>query len=62
MSETPSESGFSRRQALALPLAVTAAGLLAPSLAKAATGDPLPSWNDSHSRTAILDFVARVTK
>ncbi len=24
--------------------------------------DPLPSWNDSAARTAILDFVARVTK
>jgi phosphoserine phosphatase len=52
----------SRRALLTLPLAAAAFGLVAPSLAKSATGDPLPSWNDSRSRTAILDFVARVTK
>jgi phosphoserine phosphatase len=26
------------------------------------TGDPLPSWNDTASKTAITDFVERVTK
>ena len=52
----------SRRDLLILPLAAAAVGLLAPSLARAATGDPLPSWNDSRSKTAILDFVTRVTK
>jgi phosphoglycolate phosphatase-like HAD superfamily hydrolase len=52
----------SRRELLTLPLAAAAVGLLAPSLAKAAADDPLPSWNDSRSRTAILDFVTRVTK
>ena len=51
----------SRRAVLSLPLAVAAGELLAPQLAWAAD-DPLPSWNDSRSRTAILDFVGRVTK
>jgi hypothetical protein len=62
MSDRSDDAGVSRRQALALPLAAAAAGLLVPSLAKGAAGDPLPSWNDSRSKTAILDFVARVTK
>jgi hypothetical protein len=52
----------SRRALLTLPLTAVAVGLLAPSFAKAATDDPLPSWNDSRSKTAILDFVTRVTK
>jgi phosphoglycolate phosphatase-like HAD superfamily hydrolase len=52
----------SRRALLTLPLAAAAIGLLAPVIARAATDDPLPSWNDSRSRTAILDFVTRVTK
>jgi hypothetical protein len=50
-----------RRDVLALPLAAAAAALIAPAIARAAD-DPLPSWNDSRSRTAILDFVGRVTK
>ncbi|QEX16813.1 haloacid dehalogenase [Hypericibacter terrae] len=62
MSDKQSPSELSRRQALTLPLAAAAVGLLAPSLAKAAADDPLPSWNDSRSKTAILDFVGRVTK
>jgi hypothetical protein len=62
MNVNSDDAGFSRRQALTLPLAAAAAGLLVPSLAKGAAGDPLPSWNDSRSKTAILDFVARVTK
>jgi len=52
----------SRRELLSLPLTATALGLLVPAVAKAAVGDPLPSWNDSRSKAAILDFVARVTK
>jgi hypothetical protein len=31
------------------------------SLAEAAAPDPLPSWNDSPRKAAILDFVTRVT-
>src|SRR5262245_27944212 len=27
-----------------------------------ASGDPLPSWNDTPTKKAILDFVERVTK
>jgi hypothetical protein len=28
----------------------------------AAQGDPLPSWNDTPTKQAIIDFVDRVTK
>jgi hypothetical protein len=51
----------SRRELLTLPLAAAAMSSLAPALARAASADPLPSWNDSRSKTAILDFVMRVT-
>src|SRR5262245_33946561 len=37
------------------------AGLAAGPSARAAA-DPLPSWNDTPAKKAILDFVARVTK
>src|SRR5262245_36217788 len=37
------------------------AGLAAGTSARAAD-DPLPSWNDTPAKKAILDFVARVTK
>jgi phosphoserine phosphatase len=33
-----------------------------PAAAARAADDPLPSWNDSPRKQAILDFVARVTK
>ena len=29
---------------------------------RANSPDPLPSWNDSAAKQAILDFVTRVTK
>ena len=32
------------------------------SSALAAQGDPLPSWNDGPTKTAILDFVAKVSR
>jgi phosphoserine phosphatase len=51
---------MNRRQLISL----LGAGLLAvwlPALAMA-QGEPLPSWNDSPSRQAILDFVGRVTR
>ena len=41
-------------------LAAIAVSLLGSSAA--AADDPLPSWNTSPSRTAILEFVAKVTK
>ena len=51
-----------RRELLSWPLAAAGLGLLLPAVAKATTGDPLASWNDSPSKAAILDFVGRVTK
>jgi hypothetical protein len=51
-----------RRELLSWPLAAAGLGLLAPAVARAAAGDPLAAWNDSRSRTAIFDFVNRVTK
>jgi phosphoserine phosphatase len=58
---------FNRRVAL---IAVVLAGgiglawgLRRPDVqAQPATGDPLPSWNDTPAKKAIVDFVARVTK
>jgi hypothetical protein len=47
---------LTRRAALAALLLVAAA-----SIAGAQT-DPLPSWNSGAAKTAILDFVARVTR
>ena len=44
-----------------LPIAATL--LPVPALTQTATtGDPLPSWNDSASKKAIVAFVDRVTK
>ena len=34
----------------------------APPVQPTAAADPLPSWNESAARKAILDFVARTTK
>ena len=42
---------------LFLPIQVFAQTPLAPT-----AGDPLPSWNQSDSKTAIMDFVRRVTE
>jgi len=36
--------------------------LLLTAPAGAATGDPLPSWNDGANKQAIIDFVTQVTK
>ena len=59
-------SGNSRRAVLAAIAAVPAvsgAVLARFATAQAATsGDPLPSWNDSEPKKAILAFVDRVTK
>jgi hypothetical protein len=41
--------------------AVTLFLILVPVAAYAQPADPLPSWNDGAARSAILDFVARVT-
>jgi len=56
--------GLTRRGALAFALAWgLAAGisLAAPELARA-QDDPLQSWNQGAAKTAILDFVAKVTR
>jgi phosphoglycolate phosphatase-like HAD superfamily hydrolase len=37
------------------------AGLCGTALAQSPAADPLPSWNDSAAKTAITDFVARVS-
>jgi phosphoglycolate phosphatase-like HAD superfamily hydrolase len=52
---------MNRRQVIA----VFAAGLLSvwlPSVPVRAQTDPLPSWNDTASKQAIIDFVGRVTR
>ena len=48
---------------VALLAAASAVGLVAISPGDAATqkDDPLPSWNDTPAKRALLDFVARVT-
>lgn len=51
----------SRRELLTLPF-VAAIGMALPLAARASPDDALPSWNDSRSRAAILDFVARITQ
>jgi phosphoglycolate phosphatase-like HAD superfamily hydrolase len=47
-----------RRSFLFLTLATSLAG---PRGALAQAADPLPSWNDGSAKSAILDFVSRVT-
>ena len=56
-------SGISRRLMLSTLAALpTLIGPLQPTSASAqAQSDPLPSWNDGPTKTAITDFVARVT-
>jgi len=46
---------------LAVALAACTANAPAPSDEQAAVQDPLPSWNDSPSKQAIVGFVRRVT-
>jgi hypothetical protein len=49
---------FNRRTLLAIFLAAAVAGY---GLSTYAQSDPLPSWNDGAAKTAITDFVGRVT-
>jgi phosphoglycolate phosphatase-like HAD superfamily hydrolase len=51
---------FSRRRILLAGGALVS--LLAGGFAAFAQSDPLPSWNEGKSKSAILDFVAKVTK
>jgi hypothetical protein len=59
-------SSLSRRTLLSVLTALPALSAIAfpeAALAQAAmSGDPLPSWNDSTTKQAILDFVAAVTR
>jgi phosphoserine phosphatase len=48
-----------QRQSLWVPVLALLLALLSPGHARAA--DPLPSWNQGAAKTAILDFVAKVT-
>ncbi|HXV14468.1 MAG TPA: HAD family hydrolase [Candidatus Krumholzibacteria bacterium] len=49
------------RLALVPALLVAASCQRAPELVEQATVDPLPSWNETASKRAIMDFVRRVT-
>ena len=50
------------RLASTLCFALVVAGTASLPLTAAAQSDPLPSWNDGAAKTAIVDFVGRVTK
>ena len=52
-------TSFSRRSIL-IAMSAAAAGGLASGRASAQT-DPLPSWNDTGPKKAIMDFVTRIT-
>jgi hypothetical protein len=65
MDTNVSHSGASRRALLSAFAVFPALSTLIPILASAQTlaaGSPLPSWNDTESKKAILAFVDRVTK
>jgi hypothetical protein len=65
MSSNASFSALSRRALLSALAALPALSTLVPLSATAQTavaGDPLPSWNDTQTRRAIVAFVDRVTK
>jgi phosphoserine phosphatase len=58
-------SGVNRRALLSALAAIPALSTLlsvSASAQTAATGDPLPSWNDTEPKKAIVAFVDRVTK
>lgn len=50
------------RRALLSALAPLPMLLALPALAQTTATDPLPSWNDTATKKAIVTFVARVTK
>lgn len=51
---------INRRTLLCAGVSIVTSSLVAPSMVTAQT-DPLPSWNSGAAKTAITDFVARVT-
>jgi phosphoglycolate phosphatase-like HAD superfamily hydrolase len=54
--------GMNRRAMLSAFTVLPALPVLLPVSARALAGDPLPSWNDTASKKAIVTFVERVTK
>ncbi|HLT92394.1 MAG TPA: HAD family hydrolase [Woeseiaceae bacterium] len=48
-----------RNRARSVLAAITLAALV---VARSVAADPLPSWNDTHAKRAILEFVERVTR
>src|ERR1017187_9715053 len=64
MSSNASFAAVSRRALLSALAALPALSTLVPlsGAQAAAAGDPLPSWNDTETRKAIVAFVDRVTK
>ena len=65
MNSYPPLSGINRRALLAAFAALPALSTLVPGSALAQTvaaGDPLPSWNDTAPKEAIVAFVDRVTE
>jgi hypothetical protein len=61
MNTTPSFSEVSRRTLLSA-LAALPVLTVPPAALAATTGDPLPSWNDTETKKAIVAFIDRVTK
>src|SRR5216110_3546074 len=53
---------FMSRRAILSALAALPVLLALPALAQTAATDPLPSWNDTAAKKAIVTFVERVTK
>src|SRR6266403_4336312 len=50
------------KKAIQIAAAVLGSVLLIAATSKTLVGDPLPSWNDTTPKKAIIDFVERVTK
>src|SRR6267378_2911152 len=53
---------FMSRRAILYALVALPVLLALPALAQTAASDPLPSWNDTAAKKAIVTFVERVTK
>jgi phosphoserine phosphatase len=57
----PLLASITRLEGIVMRTPTLFAVLLATALSTATAADPLPSWNDGPTRSAILDFVERVT-
>jgi phosphoserine phosphatase len=58
LDREPEENPMRKKQVVALALAMAFAGC---AQEPPAPVDPLPSWNDGETKTALVDFVRRVT-